>query len=467
MCFSETRKGGFERFFVSQKHASRGIRLRCQNWLRQFGFARTCRLQVKVTQRPREKRQGAGALQDAGATCRGSRSAERLGLRRPSAAFARAEAYAWIRFVPLGQKRQRAGALQDAGATDRRLPRARSVLDCGGPPPLSPARDAHALTKRLVRSPKAPGGWAHSKTLARPIRGPASAERLGLRRPSAAFARARRYQERNASPARQKRQGAGRTPRRWRDSIRGPASAERLGLRRPSAAFARARRSRRNETSRPLAKAPGGWAHSKTLARPTAAPASAERLGLRRPSAAFARARRSRMNETPRPLAKAPGGWAHSKTLARLPAAPASAQRLGLRRPSAAFARARRSRRERNASSARKSARGLGALQDAGATDRGPASAKRLGLRRPSAAFARARRSRINETPRPLAKAPGGWAHSKTLARLTAAPRARSVLDCGGPPPLSPARDAHASTKRLVRSQKRQGAGRTPRRWRD
>ena len=36
--------------------------------------------------------------------------------------------------------------------------------------------------------------------------------------------------------------------------------------------------------------------------------------------------------------------------------------------------------------------------------------------------------------------------------------RTRSVLDCGGPPPLSPARDAHAATKHIVRAKERQGA---------
>jgi hypothetical protein len=39
---------------------------------------------------------------------------------------------------------------------------------------------------------------------------------------------------------------------------------------------------------------------------------------------------------------------------------------------------------------------------------------------------------------RAITKAPEGWAHSKTLARMAAPPHPRSVLECGGPPPLWP-----------------------------
>ena len=44
---------------------------------------------------------------------------------------------------------------------------------------------------------------------------------------------------------------------------------------------------------------------------------------------------------------------------------------------------------------------------------------------------------------RAVKEAPEGWAHSRTLARLRMGLRtSRSVSECGGPPPLSRARDA-------------------------
>ena len=102
----------------------------------------------------------AGALHDTGATDHRPRAnAKRLGLRRPSAALARASRSRDNKTLGSREKRQRAGALQDAGATDHR-PRA-------------------------------------------------NAKRLGLRRPSAALACASRSRDNNTLRPREKRQRAG------------------------------------------------------------------------------------------------------------------------------------------------------------------------------------------------------------------------------------------------------------------
>jgi len=46
---------------------------------------------------------------------------------------------------------------------------------------------------------------------------------------------------------------------------------------------------------------------------------------------------------------------------------------------------------------------------------------------------------------------------TKTLARITVTSRTRSVLECGGPPPLSPARGVHEPAKFFVRAQSARG----------
>ena len=46
---------------------------------------------------------------------------------------------------------------------------------------------------------------------------------------------------------------------------------------------------------------------------------------------------------------------------------------------------------------------------------------------------------------------------TKTLARITATPRARTILQCGGPPLLSPARGVHEPVKFFVRAQSARG----------
>jgi hypothetical protein len=143
----------------------------------------------------------------------------------------------------------------------------------------------------------------------------------------------------------------------------------------------------------------------------------------------FARARRLRIKETHSPHEKAPAGWTHSKTLARLTSGPASAQRLGLRRPSAALP-ARDAYVLRKRIVRTKSARGLDALQDAGATDQRPRERAASWRGGPSASAAR---------------------QSATEARRR--------------PPLSPAHDANAETKRLLRAKKRRRIG-APSCWR-
>jgi hypothetical protein len=59
-------------------------------------------------------------------------------------------------------------------------------------------------------------------------------------------------------------------------------------------------------------------------------------------------------------------------------------------------------------------------------------------------------------------KAPEGWAHSKTLARIVATPSARSVLECGGPPSLS-SEPRHSNTRlHLVRAKALSPLGSAP-----
>jgi len=97
---------------------------------------------------------------------------------------------------------------------------------------------------------------------------------------------------------------------------------------------------------------------------------------------------------------------------------------------------------KRNASFARKSASALGAFPNAGANAAGLANAKHpaaaLRRSRPRDAYASTKRIARTKSVSALGALPDAAANA-------AGPRERaSVLECGGPPPLLPARDAHA-----------------------
>ena len=84
-------------------------------------------------------------------------------------------------------------ALQDAGANASRLACAERLGVRRSSAALPPHFRAQPFSKFMPRK-KTPEGWTHSKTLARMPAAPACAERLGVRRPSAALRTATRDQ---------------------------------------------------------------------------------------------------------------------------------------------------------------------------------------------------------------------------------------------------------------------------------
>jgi hypothetical protein len=158
-----------------------------------------------------KKRQRAGLSKTLARLTNGSASAQRLGLRRPSAALPARDAYVLRKRIVRTNSVSGLDALQDAGATEPR-PRERAASWTAAA--LRRFARARRLRIKEKHSPheKAPAGWTHSKTLARPSRGPASAQRLGLRRPSAALPARDAYVLRKRIVRAKKRQGAGVLP---------------------------------------------------------------------------------------------------------------------------------------------------------------------------------------------------------------------------------------------------------------
>jgi hypothetical protein len=142
--------------------------------------------------------------------------AERLGLRRPSAAFARARRSRIHKTPRPPGKRQRTGALQDAGAKGDG-PRLRGASWTAAALRRFRPREALTHPQNASSARKAPEGWTHSKTLARQATALAYAKRLGLRRASAAFVRAGHSRNHETPRSLEKRPRVGRM-----DALRTP-----------------------------------------------------------------------------------------------------------------------------------------------------------------------------------------------------------------------------------------------------